>query len=178
MTTPVVPLSAFSNLAGSTMADDLRRLIAHPGYLGLVLFSDTVGESLALLPIGPGERYGSLDEVDGIEIEGLRPLCALRLRGSSVNIESEDGVDQIGRKQTQKAHEINNESEFKAREKLLVEAMQLLTAREQALSEREAQLDHREQQILNKEREFFRQSADLPRAPMIKASSGRSSLEA
>jgi hypothetical protein len=141
MNVPVVPLSAFSNLAGSALAEDLRRLLANPDYAWLVLFSDTLGEQLALLPVGPGQAYGRLDEVDGAEIEGLRPLCALRMRGAGPSSESKD---------TEREQEMTKREEA-------------LKKRERELEEREQSLAEREQMLVDKEREFFRQGGAAAR---------------
>lgn len=138
MSVPIVPLSAFSNLAGAALADDLRRLLASPGYTGLVLFSDTVGEQLALLPVGPGELFTRIDDTVGREIEGLRPLCALRLRGGG------------------KAGEDRDE----ARESELDRRAAALEKRQRELEEREQALAEREQMLVEKEREFFRRSGE------------------
>jgi hypothetical protein len=140
MSVPIVPLSAFSNLAGSALADDLRRLLAHPDYTGLALFSDTVGEQLALLPLGPGQPYARVEDVSWAEIEGLRPLCALRLRGVT-----------------------GDEDRDTAREKELARRETLLAKRERELEDREQALAEREQMLIEKEREFFRQSGEAAR---------------
>lgn len=153
MSVPVVPLSAFSNLAGSSLTEDLRRLMANPGINGLVLFSDILGENLALLPLGPGQSYTRLEEVAGVEIEGLRPLCALRLRGGF----SEGGGDE-------RAKELARlEESLKARELRIAEAEQRLADATQSVTEREATLEQREQMLLTKERDFFRRSGESAR---------------
>jgi hypothetical protein len=139
MSVPEVPLSAFSNLAGSSLSDDLRRLLADPELAGLVLFSDTLGEHLALLPVGAGLAYARIEDVGGAEIEGLRPLAALRLRGSAP------------------------EEDLQKREKQLAEGEKRLAAATKALAEREAQVARREQMLIEKERDFFRRSGDLAR---------------
>lgn len=139
MSVPIVPLSAFSNLAGASLAGDLRRLIASPDYAGLVLFSDTLGEQLAILPVGPGQAYPRLEDVSGAEIEGLRPLCALRLRGGG-----------------------KGEGDA-AREQELARREEALARRERELDEREQALVEREQMHVEKEREFFRRSGATAR---------------
>lgn len=153
MSVPVVPLSAFSNLAGAPLAEDLRRLMANPGFNGLVLFSDTLGEHLALLPLGPGQAYARLEEVAGAEIEGLRPLCALRLRGEL----SEGGGDESAKELARL------EESLKARELRIAEAEQRLADATQSVTEREATLEQREQMLLSKERDFFRHSGEIAR---------------
>lgn len=155
MSVPVVPLSAFSNLAGSALADDLRRLLASPDYLGLVLFSDTLGEQLALLPVGPGQSHARLEDVGGAEIEGLRPLCALRLRGSDGGAAAKDA---------EREKELARlEETLTTRERFIVECEQRLAEVGQGLSEREAMLEQREQMVMEKEREFFRRSGEATR---------------
>lgn len=155
MSVPVVPLSAFSNLAGSALADDLRRLLASPDYAGLVLFSDTLGEQLALLPVGAGQAYARIEDVGGSEIEGLRPLCALRLRGTGA------GADL---KEAEREKELARmEESLKARERYVAECERRLAEVGQGLSEREALLEQREEMLVEKEREFFRRSGDTAR---------------
>jgi hypothetical protein len=141
MSVPIVPLSAFSNLAGPALADDLRRLLASPGLIALVLFSDTLGEQLALLPVGPDQAFANIDDVGGREIEGLRPLCALRLRGGGKTGRAEDEA---------------REAELERRETALKK-------RERELEEREQSLAEREQMLVEKEREFFRRSGETAR---------------
>ncbi len=158
MSVPVVPLSAFCNLAGAALAEDVRRLMANLDFTGLVLFSDTQGEQLAILPVGRGQRYACVDEVAGAEIEGLRPLCGLRLRGAGAEA-TDDG---------ERAKELARlEESLKARERYVAECEQRMAEVGQNLSEREAMLEQREQQLLAKERDFFRRSGDLARQAAI-----------
>lgn len=141
MSVPIIPLSAFCNLAGASLADDLRRLLAAPEFTGLVLYSDTLGEQLALLPVGPGQVIGGVEDVGWGEIEGLRPLCALRLRGGGKSEQPEAGPRE--REQTRRE--------------------QALAKRERDLDEREQALVEREQMLVEKEREFFRRSGEAAR---------------
>lgn len=155
MSVPVVPLSAFSNLAGSALAEDLRRLLANPDYSGLVLFSDTLGEQLAILPVGVAQDYKRIEDVHGAEIEGLRPLCAMRVRTEAPVREKPSA----GREQ-----ELTQLDEsLRARERYIAECEQRLADAGQMLSEREAMLEQREQMLVAKERDFFRRSGDLTR---------------
>ena len=159
MSVPIVPLSAFCNLAGAALAEDVRRLAANPGFNALVLFSDTLGEQLAILPVGQEQRYGRLEEVTGAEIEGLRPLCGLRLRGGSENADGAERAKELARL----------EESLKARERYVAECEQRMAELGQNLSEREAMLEQREQHLLAKERDFFRRSGDLARQTAIEA---------
>lgn len=154
MSVPIVPLSAFSNLAGSALLDDLRRLMASPDYDGLVLFSDTLGEQLALLPVGAGLRFGKIEEVHGAEIEGLRPLCALRLRGAA---------EERGKNEERERELVRMEESLKAREHYIAECEKRLNEMGHALSEREAMVEQREQMLVDKERDFFRRSGEAGR---------------
>ncbi len=140
MSVPVVPLSAFSNLAGAALVDDLRRLLANPDLAGLVLFSDTLGEQLALLPVGSGQRYERIEDVAGVEIEGLRPLCAMQLRAEPAGTSGD----------SERAKELDKREAS-------------LTRRERQLDEREALLEQREQALQTDERDFFRRSGELAR---------------
>ena len=159
MSVPTVPLSAFCNLAGAALAEDVRRLMANLDYTALVLFSDTLGEQLAILPIGRGQRYGRIEDVSGAEIEGLRPLCGMRLRGVAET--TDDG---------ERAKELTRlEDSLKARERYVAECEQRMAEVGQNLSEREAMLEQREQQLLAKERDFFRRSGELTRQTAIEA---------
>ncbi len=155
MSVPVVPLSAFSNLAGSALAEDLRRLLANPDYSGLVLFSDTLGEQLAILPVGLAQDYKRIEDVNGAEIEGLRPLCAMRVRGEAPVREKLPA----GREQEL----AQLDESLRARERYIAECEQRLADAGQMLSEREAMLEQREQMLVAKERDFFRRSGDLTR---------------
>ncbi len=154
MSVPLVPLSAFGNLAGSALADDLRHLVANPAYSALVLFSDAAGEQLAILPVGQGQIYARLEDVRG-EIEGLRPLCALRLQGAPAGHDSRD---------EDKERELARiEESLKVRERFVAECERKLAELGQGLSEREAMLEQREQMLIEKEREFFRRSGEATR---------------
>lgn len=169
MSVPVVPLSAFSNLAGSALAGDVRRLMAAPGLAGLVLFSDAQGEQLALLPIGPGERYSRIEELAGVEIEGLRPLCALRLREEVAPAPNLD----------ERARDLARlEESLRARERFIADCEHRLAEVGQGLSEREAMLEQREQQLLAKERDFFRRSGELARRTEEPAAERRQTADA
>lgn len=152
MSVPVVPLSAFTNLAGPALADDLRRLLAGSDNHALVLFSDTLGEQLAILPVGPVHVHARLEDVRAAEIEGLRPLCALRVRGGG---ESKDA---------EREKELARmEESLKARERYIAECEHRLAEVGQGLSEREAMIEQREQLLLGKERDFFRRSGEVSR---------------
>lgn len=159
MSVPVVPLSAFCNLAGAALAEDVRRLAANPGFNGLVLFSDTLGEQLAILPVGAGQRHGRVEEVSGAEIEGLRPLCALRLHGGAESAGGEERAKEL----------VRLEESLKVRERYVAECEQRMAEVGQNLFEREAMLEQREQQLLAKERDFFRRSGDLARQAELQA---------
>jgi len=156
MSVPVVPLSAFSNLAGSALAEDLRRLLANPEYSGLVLFSDTLGEQLAILPVGVTQTYKRIEDVHGVEIEGLRPLCGMRVR-SEVPVKAAPA-------NAREQDLIQLDESLRARERYIAECEQRLADAGQMLSEREAMLEQREQMLVAKEREFFRRSGEWNRA--------------
>lgn len=156
MSVPVVPLSAFSNLAGAALVDDLRRLLANPDLGGLVLFSDTLGEQLALLPVGSGQRYTRIEDLAGVEIEGLRPLCAMQLRAEPAGTTSADSE----------------------RAKELAKREESLKERERQLDEREALLEQREQALQTEERDFFRRSGELARQTAEAGAGKRAAVEA
>lgn len=140
MSIPIVPLSAFCNLAGAALAEDIRRLLSRPSLGGLVLFSDTVGEQLALLPVGEGENYARVQQLAGLEIEGLRPLCAIDLKGDDASDET-------------RAHDLTQrESRVGARERELAAEAERLDKLTRTLKDREAQIEEREQRVLAKER--------------------------
>lgn len=160
MSVPIVPLSAFSNLAGPALAEDLRRLVANPVFTGLVLFSDTLGENLAILPLGPGQRYEQIDQVAGVEIEGLRPLCAMGPSGDAGGADAARGRELA-----------RLEEDLKARERQLVEREKRLAEASQALAERE-------QALLAKERDFFRQGGELASRAKATGAVKRSLVEA
>lgn len=155
MSVPVVPLSAFSNLAGSALAEDLRRLLANPDYSGLVLFSDTLGEQLAILPVGVTQTYRRIEDLMGVEIEGLRPLCGMRVRNEVVARENPTAAREQDLMQMDQS--------LRARERYIAECEQRLADAGQMLSEREAMLEQREQMLVAKEREFFRRSGEFNR---------------
>ncbi len=153
MSVPVVTLSSFSNLAGAALAEDLRGLLARGGHDALVLFSDMKGENLAILPVGPGRPYAGIEEVRGVEIEGLRPLCAFRCREeTAVEARTEEPQDRAQYEET-----------LAARERYIAECEQRLAEVGHTLSEREAMLEQREQMLLAKERDFFRRSGEVTR---------------
>jgi hypothetical protein len=167
MSIPVVPLSAFCNLAGVALGEDIRRLVARRGLSGLVLFSDTLGEHLAVLPVGEGQPYGRVKQVIGVEIEGLRPLCALDLLGEDTD---DERSVQLARR----------EEGLKARELELADQARALTEATVALKEREALVKQAEQALLNKERDFFRRGGEQARRGVekVSVSSNRAQQEA
>ncbi len=158
MSVPIVPLSAFSNLAGASLAADLRRLMTDASLDALVLFSDSLGENVALLPIGPAQAYTRIEDLAGRVIEGLRPLCALRLR-------MPEAPAAAGRNEEL----ARLEESLRNRERYLAECEQKMAELGQNLSEREAMLDQREQMLIAKEREFFRRSGEATRQTTTKS---------
>lgn len=170
MSITLVTLSAFSNLAGAALAADIRHLLANPIYTHLVLFSDVAGEQLAILPVGPGEQYTLLDELKGREIEGLRPLCALRTQvdviapaeiAATPHRTEEDEARFAAREK-----ELNRKEEsLRAREEYIAQCEKRMAQLGQNLAEREALVDQRESMIMEKEREFFRRGGEVVRKP-------------
>lgn len=155
MSVPVVPLSAFTNLAGSALVEDLRRLLASPEFTGLVLFSDTLGEQLAILPVGPGQNYGRIEDTHGVEIEGLRPLCGLHLQAAAAPSKERSPARDPELAQLAET--------LKTRERYVADCEKRLAELGQNLSEREAMLEQRELMLIAKERDFFRRSGDFSR---------------
>ena len=155
MNIPLVPLTAFSSLAGEALAEKLGELLARKDFSELLLFSDVPGEQLALVTVGPGKRFERLADVGGVEIDGLRALCAFRPKGDDAAAGG-DG-DERTRELTQREESLN------ARERYIAECEQRIAEVGQNLSEREAMLEQREQQLLAKERDFFRRGGDVAR---------------
>ena len=144
MSIPLVSLASFRSLAGDGLNGRLESLLEQKDFTDVVLFSDAAGGRMALLLVGPGQRYADLGAVSGLEVQGVRPLCACHLNG--------DGTDTS----------LLRES-LDARERYLAECEHRMAEVGQGLSEREAQLEQREQQLLSKEREFFLRSGELTR---------------
>jgi hypothetical protein len=153
MRIPIVTRQVFGNLAGAALAADLEKLSLVPGYKGLVLFSDLAGEQLAILPVGPAETYARLEELDGITLEGLRPLCALRLGrgGEAVRLPEPPRTDELARLA----------ESLREREIYLAECERRMAEVGQTLAEREAILEQRELALQEKERDFFRRSGSV-----------------
>ena len=155
MNVPLVPLTAFSSLAGEALAEKLSDLLGRMDFSEIVLFSDVPGEQLALVAVGPGKRFERLADVGGVDIDGLRALCAYRPKGGDAAAGG-DG-DERTRELTQREESLN------ARERYIAECEQRIAEVGQNLSEREALLEQREQQLLAKERDFFRRGGDATR---------------
>lgn len=154
MRTPFVTQEAFANLAGAALADDVVKLSSVPEYTGLVLFSDLSGGQLAILPIGPQETYVRFEELDGITLEGMRPLCALRLERRREPVfkaaPSRAASDDLARLA----------ESLRERELYLADCERKMAEVGQGLAEREAMLEQREHALEEKERDFFRRSGD------------------
>jgi hypothetical protein len=153
MSIPIVPYSAFSSLAGEVLADELAGLMKKGDFSELVLFSDLHGMRLALLAVGEGKRHASLAEVTGVEVDGLRALCAVRPGATA----GEAGDENL----SERAKEVARlEQTLKSREAYIAECEHRLAEVGHTLSEREAMLEQREQVLTDKEREFFRRQGD------------------
>ncbi len=157
MNIPLVSLTSFRSLVGDPLAGRLDEMLERRDFSEVVLFSDLAGSQVALLPVGPGQRYEHLAAVAGLEVEGLRPLCAFHPR--------EDGSDGTEASLVRES--------LDARERYLAECEHRMAEVGQGLSEREAQLEQREQQLLSKERDFFRRSGELTRQNEGGESGGR-----
>jgi hypothetical protein len=155
MNIPLVPLAAFSSLIGDVLAEKLGDLLARKDFSEIVLFSDVPGEQLALVAVGPGKRFERLADAIGVEIDGLRALCAFRPRGGETV--AGGAGDESTRELAQREESLN------ARERYIAECEQRIAEVGQNLSEREAMIEQREQQLLAKERDFFRRGGDVAR---------------
>ncbi len=152
MHVPLLPLSAFRRLLAPELIAQLEGLRARSAVgEALVLFSDTHGESLALLAVGPGRRFERLEEVANLEIDGLRALCALDEPASASSPGDGDArhVDET----------------LRTRESFVEECEQRLADAGQRLAEREALVEQREQALLAKERDFFRRGGEAAAKP-------------
>jgi hypothetical protein len=153
MSIPIVPYHAFYNLAGEALSDELDRLIADRGFAELVLFSDPLGAKLALMPVGSGHRHVKLDDLVGQELEGMRPLCALRI--------PENGAPPDPRRE----HElelVRLEASLRAREQYLAECEHRIAEVGQGLSVREALIEQREHVLIGLEKDFYERSGVTP----------------
>jgi hypothetical protein len=149
MSIPIVPYYAFCSLAGEALSEELERLVASRNFLALVLFSDVHGSELALLPVGTGHRYVKLEDVAGLELQGLRPLCAIKA--------PKDGVPPDPAFE----HEqdlVRLEASFKSREQYLAECEIRIADVGQSLAVREALLEQREHILIGLEKDFFERS--------------------
>jgi hypothetical protein len=128
MSIPIIPYYSFSSLAGESLAEDLDQLVSKRNSTEIVLFSDLTGTKNALMPIGPVHRHTKLDELAGDEIDGLRPLCAVRL-------------DPDGTKPNPTLERERNLARLEAK-----------------LKARETELERREETLINLEKDFFERS--------------------
>ncbi len=154
MSTPVVPMSAFRSLAGDELGGQIDELVTRKECSELVLFSDPSGAQMALVSVGQGRRFAALADVAGVEIDGLRALCAARAREAERGGGRADGRD----KELAQLEESLN-----ARERYVAECELRIAEVGQTLSEREAMIEQREQQLLSKERDFFRRGGEVSR---------------
>ncbi len=79
MNIPFLPYRGFVALVGPELALEVDRQLSRPGIDGLVLLSDVPGQRLALLPVGKGETHTRFEEVLGVEVDGVRACCGLRV---------------------------------------------------------------------------------------------------
>lgn len=79
MNLPFLPYRGFVSLVGPELAAEADRHLARPGIEGLVLLSDVPGQRLALLPVGKGEPHARFEDVLGVDIDGVRACCGLRV---------------------------------------------------------------------------------------------------
>lgn len=93
MNLPFLPYRGFITLIGEEMAPEADRQLARPGVLGLVLLSDAPGHRLALLAIGVGETYTRFEEVEDLDVDGVRACCGLRV-ADIVAAQNQPGADQ------------------------------------------------------------------------------------
>jgi hypothetical protein len=149
MSIPIVPYYAFCNLAGEALSEELERLISSRGFAELVLFSDLHGSKLALLPVGAGNRYTKLADVAGQELDGLRPLCAMKApKGGTAPDPAFEHEQEL----------VRLEASFKAREHYLAECEHRIADVGQSLAVREALLEQREHTLIALEKDFFERS--------------------
>ena len=145
MSIPIIPYPAFCSLAGDVLAEELAGLMDKAEFTELVLFSDAHGMRLAFLEVGKGKRHATLTDVVGVEIDGLRALCAVRPGFGETIAENDAGGE--------RAKELARlEERLKLREAALAEGEQRLAAVWHDLTERESRLDQREQVLTAKER--------------------------
>jgi hypothetical protein len=153
MNIPLVPIAAFRSLSGDELSARLEDLLKQTGVTEIILFSDTAGSQLALVAVGPGRRFERLENAGGVEVEGLRALCALR-----PGDEAPSGTLSAREKELAQLEE-----SLHARERYVSECEQRIAEVGQALSEREAMVEQREAMLLSKERDFFRRGGDAAR---------------
>jgi hypothetical protein len=149
MSIPIVPYYAFYSLAGEALSEELERMIANRSFAELVLFSDLNGSKLALLPVGTGHRHTKLADVVGLELDGLRPLCALKApKGGTPPDPAFEHEQEL----------VRLEASFKSREHYLAECEHRIADVGQSLAVREALLEQREHTLIGLEKDFFDRS--------------------
>ena len=164
MNLPSLSFAEFASLAGPELYADLRRLYVGPENRHLVLFSDPIGEHIAILPVGPSHAYASLEIIaSGVEIEGLSPLCSLRTPGAAAGPVGGLSEAESERLQTLRQELEQRESSLHMREQSVAECEARMGEVDRGLAEREAMIEQREQVIAARERAFFPRMGEIGR---------------
>lgn len=175
---PEFSLYKLLSLSKTSHHANVRMLWADPEIHYLVLFEDAHSER-AVLSVGPGLEYESLEELDGVSIDGMEPVgyvrcrnCPKRKKGQTRGVLAENTKAEprpeaaTGSTANIPSDELaRREAELKAKEDDLTNLKEELLAREAFLSESEARLqqlanDHVErEEMLNYKEELLQTRA-------------------
>lgn len=175
--------SQFVEEAGPDQAATVVRLWEDPSLTHLILFGDSEGKHLAVLPIGPNTDYPNLERALRLNIEGLWARCWTYSLASlwaawsqtlsdSSEVEAkvrllEKGEEELRRRSAQlDAREAELEPRFQevaAREAYIATSENALAEKAERLNEREAELDQKQAEILDLKARIDQREAELVR---------------
>lgn len=154
MTAPQLSLSQFLNAAGPEQAVSTVKLWEDPEITYLILFADSNGHQLAVLPIGPKTEFRDFNAALTTEIEGLRAqawtyslstLWAVWTQNMVNKAEVEDKLQAVTRKEAQVEERLADlerlAESIEERQKFIEDAEMRLANRAQELTELEARIE-------------------------------------
>ena len=177
MSAPQVSLSQFLDAAGPEQAVTTVKLWEDPEINYLILFADSNGQQLAVLPIGAKTEYRDFNNALTSEIEGLRAqawtyalstLWAVWTQNMVNKAEVEDKLQAASRKEQQVEERLADlerlAESIEERQKFIEEAETRLAMRAQELTELEARIEQARSEMDGARRRDKREQAERAEA--------------